>query len=603
MFDLSGRAPEPTPSNGGINAPWNEENVDSLPPSVNDRPAMASASDRIQHTFDISGRAPERTPSNGGIITPWNGQNVDALPPSDNDRPMASGSDSREQHAYPRDPFDSVAIPLPPSATEDSSYSPEHTPGPASEMNTPLDMNPLLREPPLRSPLPLGTPTYIVPSHVPVPSSSDTAAPIGRVEFQIPHNRGIASDNGIENSPAPESSGSEIPSPRVRWNTPNRRLPRWDTPHPRSESNPPVQHTQAPALHSIPLPNSTPLPHNNPPPNVIPTYLSHLTPLWGSNPPRLMSFPSIPLSQPGPTSPWPYTPHPLPLNPATPIYSAPIMMTPNPSLPSRSLHASPNRMHSSPATQGPTPSAQPYQYYNGFAFTPEAPVMTGRHLGTEAPDAGSYEHQPQSSGEQGRTPQLSHVVRSINDRPHEEFYLVDGNIELRVHNVLFRVHAYFFSRAKAFRIFGLYLPQVVDLNCYGLEPSELEWLLRIFYPKTYGTLEIRNIEGWTSVLKVSSALGMDDIRNLAVTQILQLASPADVVVLARTSSFVDHRMLVLAVKELCLRREPLTEEEGRKLGTEFLVKLHRIQHELQHNTAQYLDSDKVDRMLRRVVEI
>ncbi|KAJ3784036.1 hypothetical protein GGU10DRAFT_272251 [Lentinula aff. detonsa] len=174
----------------------------------------------------------------------------------------------------------------------------------------------------------------------------------------------------------------------------------------------------------------------------------------------------------------------------------------------------------------------------------------------------------------------------------------------QVHDVLFKVHLHFFSRAKVFRIFGPYLPPVIDLNGFGLKPSEFELLLTIFYPKqvTFGTFEIQDVEGWASVLKVASALGLDDIRTLAIEKLLEISSPVDIIMLAETVSFIDSQMLVLAFKELCMRPEPLTEEEGRKLGTEFLNKLARMKHELQHNTAQYLDSDKVDRMLCRLVE-
>ncbi|KAJ3748420.1 hypothetical protein DFH05DRAFT_560539 [Lentinula detonsa] len=242
---------------------------------------------------------------------------------------------------------------------------------------------------------------------------------------------------------------------------------------------------------------------------------------------------------------------------------------------------------------------QPLHGGYGYGHTPETPLMMNRPLNVA--DNATYEHrqQPHIGGEQGPP---TTVMRTISDRPHERFFLMDGSIEFRVHDVLFKVHLHFFSRAKVFRILGPYLPPVIDLNGFGLKPSEFELLLTIFYPRTFGTFEIQDVEGWASVLKVVSALGLDDIRTLAIEKLLEISSPVDIIMLAETVSFIDSQMLVLAFKELCMRPEPLTEEEGRKLGTEFLNKLARMKHELQHNTAQYLDSDKVDRMLCRLVE-
>ncbi|KAJ4471538.1 hypothetical protein J3R30DRAFT_3299552, partial [Lentinula aciculospora] len=113
--------------------------------------------------------------------------------------------------------------------------------------------------------------------------------------------------------------------------------------------------------------------------------------------------------------------------------------------------------------------------------------------------------------------------------------------------------------------------------------------------------EIQTIEEWVSVLKVASALGMEDIHTLAVNHLLNTASPADRIMLASNYG-VGTQRVVSAFKELCMSTRPLTEEEGRKVGVQGLIKLARMKNELQQNTAEYLDPVRVDQMLHRLVE-
>ncbi|KAJ3864738.1 hypothetical protein EV359DRAFT_40383, partial [Lentinula novae-zelandiae] len=125
-------------------------------------------------------------------------------------------------------------------------------------------------------------------------------------------------------------------------------------------------------------------------------------------------------------------------------------------------------------------------------------------------------------------------------------------------------------------------------------------LLTTFSCRTFGSLEIQTVEEWISVLNVTSALGMEDIRTLAMKRILKDASPVDRIMLASNYD-IDSQILVAAFEELCMRSQPLTEEEGKKVGVEGLIKLGRMKHELQHNVKRYLDPTKIDQMLRRLV--
>jgi hypothetical protein len=384
------------------------------------------------------------------------------------------------------------------------------------------------------------------PSHqslnnVPVPPRASSLP--GSFGFGAPRqfvNASTVGDSSSEYSSLPERS-----SPRVRWD----------------------------------IPQSSPASSSNPPPS---TYRGTITPLWTSTSPGLRTFP--PSAYPtGQTPPWYYGSLPF-----TPLRQLP-PVAPN------LLHSAYSMNHTLPSVRGGTMSANSTSASQPRFFrTPAAPHMQPQPL--DAEDLSS--HIPESTYV-GQPPQGMYTYQ---ERPHERFFLPDGNIDFRINNVLFRVHShFFFPEARTLLIMGPLLPPVVDLTALGITPYDFELLLSIFYPRTYGSLEIQTVENWSLVLKAASALNMREIRKLAIKQLSIIASPVDRIMLAREHG-VD-RWLIPAFKELCTTRSrPLSDVEGRKLGVEGLIKLANMKYELQEYTTEYLDSAKVDQMVRDLVE-
>ncbi|KIK60800.1 hypothetical protein GYMLUDRAFT_43420 [Collybiopsis luxurians FD-317 M1] len=315
------------------------------------------------------------------------------------------------------------------------------------------------------------------------------------------------------------------------------------------------------------------------PPSTAPAHPGLITPLWTSTPPGLSAFPLVAPNTAAPTPPWYHTPHPLPLFPH---------------LPSHGMNR-PFQTHSDLQGGGVSVNSSPAPHHRPIPeLTPGAPYMESHPLPTNL-GAENLRHtfgQPQY-GPQG--------VYTYSEQIHGRFFLQDGNIDFRVNNVLFRVHRhFFFPNAKALLIMGPMLPSVIDLTAFGFSPSDFALLLSIIYPRTFGTYEIHGVDGWSTVLKVATALNMRDIRNLAIKQLAEIAPPADRIMMAK--KYHVQSWMIPAFKELCASTEPISEEEGHKLGVEGLIKLAQMKHELQKNIGNYLDSGRVDQMVRGLID-
>lgn len=86
--------------------------------------------------------------------------------------------------------------------------------------------------------------------------------------------------------------------------------------------------------------------------------------------------------------------------------------------------------------------------------------------------------------------------------------------------------------------------------------------------------DLQTINDWIAVLKVASRLDFVSHRELAITRLVALASPVERIKLAKEYDIASW--LGPAYKELCLRAQPLTVDEGSKLGLEDVVKISAV---------------------------
>ncbi|KZP06388.1 hypothetical protein FIBSPDRAFT_689712, partial [Athelia psychrophila] len=131
---------------------------------------------------------------------------------------------------------------------------------------------------------------------------------------------------------------------------------------------------------------------------------------------------------------------------------------------------------------------------------------------------------------------------------HSQYYFNDGNVVFLIEEVLYNVHRYFFERDSAhFRPILESVQGVDEKNPIVLPDvscSDFEEFLAILYPT---------------------------IQLLAIDKLTASAIPVDKIVLGRRYGISDW--LPGAYEAVCTRADPLTVEEGMKLGVEDIIKI------------------------------
>ncbi|KZP28758.1 hypothetical protein FIBSPDRAFT_852460 [Athelia psychrophila] len=79
---------------------------------------------------------------------------------------------------------------------------------------------------------------------------------------------------------------------------------------------------------------------------------------------------------------------------------------------------------------------------------------------------------------------------------------------------------------------------------------------------------------WTSILHLAAKWGFESIQLLAIDSLTASAIPVDKIVLGRRYSILDW--LPGAYEAVCTRANPLTVEEGMKLGVEDIIKISAV---------------------------
>lgn len=200
-------------------------------------------------------------------------------------------------------------------------------------------------------------------------------------------------------------------------------------------------------------------------------------------------------------------------------------------------------------------------------------------------------------------PMVSPMFGVINNNS-EKYFFPDGNVGFRVKNTIYKVHSHFFQQSPvlAARIPSYHLPYPESSPIYveDVTPHAFELLLSIFYPKEYTRYELETAEDWSTLLSVAKKFSMQKIRDLAIDRFALIATPAEKVALATEHDIEDW--LVPAYTDLCLKLEPLSLEDGKKLGIDTVVKLQEMQHEIKSNFVKYLDVKKVQEMVETSIK-
>ncbi|KAA1470500.1 hypothetical protein DENSPDRAFT_741012, partial [Dentipellis sp. KUC8613] len=102
-----------------------------------------------------------------------------------------------------------------------------------------------------------------------------------------------------------------------------------------------------------------------------------------------------------------------------------------------------------------------------------------------------------------------------------------------------------------------------------VESTEFDALLSILYPADFHECEVKTVDAWTAVLRLATKWSFTSIRKLAIDRIEPIASAVDKVVLGRT--YTINAWLRPGFVALCERVQPLTRDEGRRLGVDDVI--------------------------------
>ncbi|KZP04075.1 hypothetical protein FIBSPDRAFT_767980, partial [Athelia psychrophila] len=159
-----------------------------------------------------------------------------------------------------------------------------------------------------------------------------------------------------------------------------------------------------------------------------------------------------------------------------------------------------------------------------------------------------------------------------NKRRHPQYYFEDGNVVFLIEGALYNVHRYFFARDSThFRAIlqdtDASHPCVMsDVSC-----ADFDEFLAILYPTNFRRPTEKTTAQWTSILHLAAKWGFENIKLLAIDNLTANATPIDKIVLGRRYGITEW--LPGAYEAVCIRVDPLTLEEGMKLGVEDTVRI------------------------------
>ncbi|THH11232.1 hypothetical protein EW146_g8122 [Bondarzewia mesenterica] len=175
-------------------------------------------------------------------------------------------------------------------------------------------------------------------------------------------------------------------------------------------------------------------------------------------------------------------------------------------------------------------------------------------------------------------------------KKHERFFFEDGTVTFMVEDMTYRVYQHYFTRDSptfAEQIFPAHFGkgrtfleklhrQMTPIVLQDIKARDFDAFLSILYPSTFedATADVKDVEGWTSVLHLASRWHIESMRALAIERLAAIASPFDKLVLGRTYSVEDW--LVPAYTALCEREELLSDEECQRLSMQDIILICRV---------------------------
>ncbi|KAK7436524.1 hypothetical protein VKT23_019078 [Stygiomarasmius scandens] len=227
-----------------------------------------------------------------------------------------------------------------------------------------------------------------------------------------------------------------------------------------------------------------------------------------------------------------------------------------------------------------------------------------------------------------RPPALHQGLTTVAKKRHPRFYFQDGNVVFLVESTIYKIHRYFFHRDSSIfdAMFSLPIPagqrpegesEENPICLHGIATQDFDRLLSILYPlwvvivivsisipqlnfispRNFLEYEMKTVEEWTSILDLACRWDFSSLHELAVNNLYPITSTADKIYLGHIYEVIEW--LVPAYTELCTRQEPLTLEEGRKLGVDIVTSIGQVRHQIRYRSNLNRSHDTIVELVRR----
>ncbi|KIK61092.1 hypothetical protein GYMLUDRAFT_166711, partial [Collybiopsis luxurians FD-317 M1] len=127
----------------------------------------------------------------------------------------------------------------------------------------------------------------------------------------------------------------------------------------------------------------------------------------------------------------------------------------------------------------------------------------------------------------------------------------------------------------------------------GVEPHQFELVLSLFYPRNLLQHDPKTTADWSSVLHVAHTCNMSQIRTLAISQLEDLAEPAEKIELA--NKYGVREWLFDAYMELSLRMEGLSVQEASKIGPEGTLLIADMKEQVARGVRKFVEGPETAR--------
>ncbi|EIM84725.1 uncharacterized protein STEHIDRAFT_112299 [Stereum hirsutum FP-91666 SS1] len=165
---------------------------------------------------------------------------------------------------------------------------------------------------------------------------------------------------------------------------------------------------------------------------------------------------------------------------------------------------------------------------------------------------------------------------------HERFWFRDGSVIFVVKNTSYRLHLYLFELhstkfAKTFLLDHTDINEPIVLE--GIDEEDFDAFLNVLYRISYTSNPSQSAKAWASVLHLASIWEFPSIRQLAIESFEPSATDVDKVVLGH--KYGHHEWLLPGYSGLVAREEPLTIEEGTRLGVRDVVDINNAREKIR----------------------